>query len=181
MRGHRLEKYIPLGETAFVALKAIEESAMPEDLARKKKKSEKELEQLGEVRQAMKARMRHDPNFLGGTNEIGIAMRVPTWEYSPPCYLCAAIMGYQDPSGVARTRRRGRLQSFHMNILNGRDLKWQHQVWINEIAVFFYLEDLECAVLQRCRSGGPTVTMIRLAIVYAIYAIYAIYNMSPED
>ncbi|KAL7899012.1 hypothetical protein HDV63DRAFT_78921 [Trichoderma sp. SZMC 28014] len=105
-RDIRLQQYVPRAMRAFQALRRKEEEALAE-LRRNpnmRALSEKELQyrsRLGAIE-----RMRSDASFLGGENELGIALRPPRWEFNQGCYACQGMMGYQSPVPPVKEKQR---------------------------------------------------------------------------
>ena len=101
MRDGRLQAYIPLGDAALGALRELEES-----LSREKAGDEDKTKPLWDVRKSARAAMREHETFLGGTHEMGLALRTPGWSPNMPCYLCSAIMGYRNAGSWSERSRR---------------------------------------------------------------------------
>ncbi|KAM0447665.1 hypothetical protein ACHAO4_008806 [Trichoderma viride] len=105
-RDTRVQQYIPRAMKAFQALRRKEEEALVE-LRRNpstRTLSDKELKyrsRLGAIE-----RMRLDESFLGGGNEMGIALRPPKWSFNQGCYLCQGMMGYQSPNPPVTEKQR---------------------------------------------------------------------------
>lgn len=105
-RDTRLKHYIPLATKAFQALRREEKKALNE-LKHSPSTStlaKKELEYRARLRAI--AQMKSDDSFLGGENEIGIALRPPTWAFNRGCYLCQGMMGYKSPKPPSTEKQR---------------------------------------------------------------------------
>lgn len=88
-RDTRLKDYTPIAMPAFRRLQERDtelRAALGHD-------PEKKL--IFQARRQATTDMRQDITFLGGTNEVGLAFRVPAWSTNKPCFLCFGMMGYQ--------------------------------------------------------------------------------------
>ncbi|PON20215.1 hypothetical protein TGAM01_v210899 [Trichoderma gamsii] len=97
-RDIRLQEYIPLALRAFQALRQKEEKELAYLRGHQATRAlgEKELKYMSRL--AAIGQMRGDDSFLGGENEIGIALQPPKWAFHQPCYVCQGMMGYQSPN-----------------------------------------------------------------------------------
>ncbi|OIW23323.1 hypothetical protein CONLIGDRAFT_693943 [Coniochaeta ligniaria NRRL 30616] len=86
---HGLRNYIPVAFETFTFLHGREQS-LGQGLTVPITK-----EDLIEIRQQAVNDTHRDQSFLGGTNEVGLALRTKGWSPNKPCYLCYGMMGYQ--------------------------------------------------------------------------------------
>jgi hypothetical protein len=109
MRNHRLHAYLPLSDAAFYKLHALENSFLAAS-AGEHGKTKKDL--LWGARKAAGAAMRVDDTFLGGTHEVGIALRTLDLKPNMACYLCGSMMGYVDPIVWTEDERKAYVLTF---------------------------------------------------------------------
>jgi hypothetical protein len=89
-RDHRLQAYIPWGDSAFRALRGLETSFLS------KTPGNDDNEPLWDARKKAKEAMESHHTFLGGTHESGMALKPPGWTHHMACYLCSSTMGHKD-------------------------------------------------------------------------------------
>ncbi|EHK47084.1 hypothetical protein TRIATDRAFT_306808 [Trichoderma atroviride IMI 206040] len=97
-RDIRVQQYIPRAMKAFRALRRKEEEALVELRRNPSARTLSDKELKYRSRLAAIEKMRLDESFLGGGNEIGIALKPPSWKFNQGCYLCQGMMGYQSPN-----------------------------------------------------------------------------------
>lgn len=110
-RDTRLQHYIPPAMAAFQALRRKEVEALAELQNDLGGTSDRE-DLLWSARSRAIEQMRSDDSFLGGENEMGIALRPPTWSINQGCYLCQGMMGYQSPKSWNENQRRKYILKF---------------------------------------------------------------------
>lgn len=104
-RDKRLEKYLPLAQEAFQALRkteievAAEGNGKPEDICA----------------QAVH-NMRGNPHFLGRMNETGQAIDGSNFKPHPCCYACKGMMGYIIPGKFKPSREKSYLRHFNWDM-----------------------------------------------------------------
>ena len=102
-RDHRLIFYKDPALAAFQALRRHEDAE-----SRTLAETQPELgtdDRLGEARLRAVEAMRSDPTFLGGADEMGLALRVPGWSVNQACYACQGMMGYESPQTWSKNQR----------------------------------------------------------------------------
>ena len=87
-RVHRLRQYIPFCETAYQALRAMEDAVLQKQL------EENGMIKLDQARMEAIEKMRKDSRFLGRTYEVGQAFDGSHLKAHQCCYICQGIMGY---------------------------------------------------------------------------------------
>ncbi|KAM0454228.1 hypothetical protein ACHAPV_008501 [Trichoderma viride] len=105
-RDTRVQQYIPRAMKAFQALRRKEEEALVELRRNPSTRTLSEKELKYRSRLGAMERMRLDESFLGGGNEMGIALRPPKWSFNQGCYLCQGMMGYQSPNPPVTEKQR---------------------------------------------------------------------------
>lgn len=119
-RDVRLQQYIPRATPAFRALKRKEQEALSELRRSPGASSLAEKELQYRARSKAIERMRSDSSFLGGQNEIGIALRPPTWAFNQGCYACQGMMGYRSPnSPPSEKQRKSYILQFNWQLRGG--------------------------------------------------------------
>lgn len=107
-RDIRLTLYIPLAMNAFQKLRQKEDEAragLP-----KTGISADELRWMS--RSKAIEQMQSDDSFLGGQNEMGVALVPPSWVINQGCYLCQGMMGYQPAKSFNENRRQKYINLF---------------------------------------------------------------------
>ncbi|KAM0261170.1 hypothetical protein ACHAQJ_002432 [Trichoderma viride] len=110
MRDIRLQHYVPSAMKAFETLRRKEMEALAELQSDSGGTSE---DLLWRARSRAIEQMRSDESFLGGENEMGVALRPPTWSINQGCYLCQGMMGYQSPKSWNENQRRKYILTFN--------------------------------------------------------------------
>lgn len=110
-RDTRLQHYIPPAMAAFQALRQKEVEALA-GLQNDSSGTSNREDLLWSARSRAIEQMRSDDTFLGGENEMGIALRPPKWSINQGCYLCQGMMGYQSPKSWNENQRRKYILKF---------------------------------------------------------------------
>ncbi|KAL6698548.1 hypothetical protein J3F84DRAFT_345506 [Trichoderma pleuroticola] len=111
-RDTRLHHYIPLATEAFEALFQKEMKALAELQNDQPCGTSNQDDLLWRARASAIEHMRSDDSFLGGEDEMGIALRPPTWSINQGCYLCQGMMGYQSPKSWNENQRKKYILKF---------------------------------------------------------------------
>ncbi|KAL7936452.1 hypothetical protein V8C35DRAFT_295525, partial [Trichoderma chlorosporum] len=110
-RDARLQHYVPKATAAFRALREKEAKALQELQSNSDSASDmKDL--LWGARATAIRQIRSDDSFLGGDEEMGIALRPPTWSINQGCYLCQGMMGYKSPKTWNENQRKKYILTF---------------------------------------------------------------------
>ncbi|UKZ96173.1 uncharacterized protein TrAFT101_010973 [Trichoderma asperellum] len=110
-RDIRLRHYITPAMQAFQALHRKEVEALTE-LQGNSGGNFDGAELLWRARSRAMEQMRSDDSFLGGENEMGLALRPPSWSINQGCYLCQGMMGYKSPKVWNENQRRRYILTF---------------------------------------------------------------------
>lgn len=95
IRDTRLSAYILYAHPAFKSLKEKERLFTGELQSNHDAHSSNTKSLVYDARKRAIRLMRDDSSFLGGTHEMGLAVRTPEWSTNQPCYLCQGMMGYE--------------------------------------------------------------------------------------
>jgi hypothetical protein len=88
-RDARLGDYIPIAMPTFLKLREQDESL------RRALASGAEYALVADARRQATSAVREDSTFLGGTHELGLALRPLSWTEVKPCYLYHGMMDYR--------------------------------------------------------------------------------------
>lgn len=93
IRDTRLSAYIPYAQPAFYSLKEKDRLFMEELQSNHNAPSSNKKALVCDARKRAIRLMRDDSSFLGGTHEMGVAVRTTDWKANHPCYLCQGMVG----------------------------------------------------------------------------------------